>query len=355
MAALWGLISSRRNTKANASAPSRDSSQPQQKKNVRGFRDLNDAELGQVASILCHQPAPNTKTTKLQMQNYQLLVRSQIKHLPAHLRAQNLQSPFPTCKTHQGLNSRIAQSIFVWIQEEVEINVPTLLRILEGTYCDGDIVRTGRDVNPRWSFQNDGCASCMLARVGGEADILLALKGSMTATTSPTDVSKSRRHLYLDALIAKNFDPKVSTMIFQSAEIIRLKVKEHTCFLGRWEPENQGERRSKFSGVQTTKQDGDSPSGIEHSRTRISVPCAASCDHSDNDSSEQYTPIIDIIDEYRETLRIRDTSETIQLARRVEDLEDYPFVIDRGVSSSPRSAFDRASMSTSPATPPFGH
>jgi len=83
----------------------------------------------------------------------------------------------------------------------------------------------GQNVEMRWMEQEDRYSACILARFGGDADVLVALRAGMLARARSVKLKDSRRMAYVEALIREGFDNEVSIKMLEDSTWIGAEVK----------------------------------------------------------------------------------------------------------------------------------
>jgi hypothetical protein len=137
--------------------------------------------------------------------------------LPSFLRRQNRISKFlsrtpnlssPLCVIHKPLNARLVRGIFVLVAEEVGFRLNSLLEHEEWLdRSERDLLHKLRGLHslwlsppsytkcflqsPSWPWQEDGCEACILSRIGGCEDILLAIHTVLLSRTRTKYPEKS--------------------------------------------------------------------------------------------------------------------------------------------------------------------
>jgi hypothetical protein len=212
------------------------------------FRHLSDDEINQLTSILAHQSSPETPLTNNQQENYHTLITTQAGNISRRIQSQDGKPSTSLCQKHANLSSRALISTLHWVQNAIDTKFSALIyplskeHVISGTLqgrfnqlrevCGMWVGPTEyeqffkRKVNPRWSFQSDHCPGCILARMGGEADVLITFKGGMIACTASSEISTSRRHKWINAWIDNGFDAKAAAEIFGEAIATGLKLQQ---------------------------------------------------------------------------------------------------------------------------------
>jgi hypothetical protein len=358
MAALRGLYSSSHPDSRKTSSAALMGSYYSQGTKSSCFRDLSNDDLAKLANVLAHQPAPNDAISKSQKQAYKELTQNHIKALPTHLHAEKRYSSHPSCSMHSRLSPVVMRSILNWVQQEVNVNIPALLYALAKADCLSESIRarfhTLRDISglwirpeayqkffkrsviPRWTEQEDHCAACMLARIGGEHDILTALKAGMIANTASKGISRSRRHRYIDALIDKSFDEKSASKIFAEAGAMGMQIKEAAHSLVRTlreegkDPKGTSPRsRSSKPGKPQHRRNENAPEKSLTTRGRVGS-VAPFREQAKKHLFDQYNSLDELIKGYRQRVYIPPVSR----ASGQTDLSDYPLTAARSSFAS---------------------
>ncbi|TID18083.1 hypothetical protein E2P81_ATG11050 [Venturia nashicola] len=197
--------------------------------------------------ILSHQPSPVHPYDSSTQAKYRDLTRKDIERLPVHLRKESGQGK-SLCKMHAGLNSGVIRSIFGWIHKQVDLSVGLLtdptgaevsisdevmepflhllnIRSMWTPSSSSFFMRRQNKPDKRWAPQQDGCKACMLARLGGEEDIITPLRASIVAKLSAEDKPKSRRLVWMAALIHGCFVEEVFQRIMDKSESLARSLR----------------------------------------------------------------------------------------------------------------------------------
>ncbi|QDS77498.1 hypothetical protein FKW77_000254 [Venturia effusa] len=209
----------------------------------RSFHSLTTSDMKLLTRILSHQPSPIHPYDSSTQAKYRELTKKDIDKLPVHLKKESGQGK-SLCKMHAGLNAGYIDSIFEWIHKQVDVSLPKslagptdaevaisdavvepFLHLLEiqsmwTTSPSSFFVRRQSKQGKRWALQQDGCKACMLARLGGEEDIITPLRASVVAKLSAGDKPKSRRLVWLAALIYGCFTEEAFQRIIDKSEIL---------------------------------------------------------------------------------------------------------------------------------------
>jgi len=134
-----------------------------------------------------------------------------------------------------------------WVKDEISVNIPNMLlplvqdklltsevreifvrlRKVSGMWHTKDEYqnRYGQSVESRWTEQEDRCSACILSRLGGDADVLVALRAGMLARSRSVKLKDSRRMAYIEALISEGFDKEVSIKMLEDSTWIGAEIK----------------------------------------------------------------------------------------------------------------------------------
>jgi hypothetical protein len=201
--------------------------------------------------ILSHQPSPLHAPDSSTQTKYRQLTKKDIEKLPTHLKKESGQEK-NLCKMHAGLNSAIVSKCFVWVHKLVEVSIPNDLAELIN--ADIDIPksvtepflhlleinsmwippasdfhhRRQSNKEKRWAFQQDGCKACILARLGGEEDIVTPLRAAVVAKLSVQDIPKSRRLVWLAQLVSGGFTDDIARRTFEKSTFLGKALRRAT-------------------------------------------------------------------------------------------------------------------------------
>ncbi|KAI9721242.1 MAG: hypothetical protein M1812_002403 [Candelaria pacifica] len=177
--------------------------------------DLSKSDISLLTQILSLPPSANkgTLTRRQTTQASSTLVSSLPKHLRAPIPYQHRIVTFiskhvpsmppstlaPLCPTHSTMNTQLIHSIFTCLALEVGIRLNTLtvhmhlypeqetfihsLRELHSLWLAPEVYkRTFLESPPaKWSYETSRCEACMLARIGGDADMICKLKVALVS------------------------------------------------------------------------------------------------------------------------------------------------------------------------------
>lgn len=232
------------------------------KPSPQSYRDLSTHDILLLASILSHQPSPSTPRPSHQWQTYAQLTKQAIDALPPHLRSHpstwhkyankrisaSLRADVhELCPLHQTLNRPVLLSMFRWVRHEIGVAIPaTLLPLVREGRLRAEVralfVRLrkvgamwhtpaaysamyGAEAEDRWAEQVDRCPACVLSRMGGDAETLVALRAGMLARSRSVMVRESRRMRFVEALIERGFEEERSVKMMEDATWIGAEVK----------------------------------------------------------------------------------------------------------------------------------
>ena len=231
---------------------------------AKSYRDLSGSDISLLAIILSHQPAPSVPRSSYQWESYQLAIKSDIEKLPDRLRshpsiwrrcinehiADLLRVDLgeqKLCPMHHKLNRYVLRSMLRWVKDEISVNIPNMLlplvqdklltsevremfirlRKVSGMWHTKDEYQNlyGQSVESRWTEQEDRCSACILSRLGGDADVLVALRAGLLARSRSVKIKNSRRMAYIEALIREGFDEEMSIKMLGDSTWIGAEIK----------------------------------------------------------------------------------------------------------------------------------
>ena len=148
---------------------------------------------------------------------------------------------------HHKLNRHVLNSMLRWVKDEISVSIPRVLlplvqdklirsevremfvrlRKVSGMWHTKDQYQNlyGQRIEARWAEQEDRCSACILSRLGGNPDALVALRAGMLARSRRVKVKDSRRMAYIEALIREGFDKEMSIEMLEDSTWIGAEVK----------------------------------------------------------------------------------------------------------------------------------
>jgi hypothetical protein len=236
-------------------------------------RRLHNTDMRSLVRILRDVPAPTEERYERKLEKYQHYTKKDIQRLPGRLRCPRLSFGPKTnsCSTHKGLDQNLVNDIWAWVKHELEGGIGRFLYplimsgrltaqqetkmrqlepVLQMWLSDFDLdasappghepVRCGT----RWSYQQDQCPACIMARIGSDEDVLFTLFagmvgrfGTRTLTTVDTqrstdfwDKTKSKRLRFVRYWVKKTNGG--DTLLFEAGELgmhmkrVRLEWKQ---------------------------------------------------------------------------------------------------------------------------------
>jgi hypothetical protein len=282
------------------------------------INELSNSSLKKLARLLRGVPSQHS----LRNLTHNSTIKKIIKALPAHLRQGRTPPTYDLCSTHASLNDALMEDIWYCIGIELstvlgEFIHPLLIahkltaaqelaiRQLEpvGEMFDKDFapskvtpaLRPPISTGKKWSYQADRCTACMLARVGSDDKVLLALYAGMLAHF-PSYKLASRRIDHDDLTPEALENPKSKRVRFvrywlkectnsdaqvrQAAElgIVMKKANKSLKFERKATKHQQNEGDWSLAGESVSVDSTPSPIGDEHrtnsSQRRPSNPFA---------------------------------------------------------------------------------
>jgi hypothetical protein len=202
---------------------------------ITSYKHLTQSDIDYLTQILSHQPPPHSS----QLATYKSLTLAQIQSLPPHLLrnshgppATGVASLFPkprhqglhyTCPVHTHLPYRLQRSLYRVLRHDIATALPASLaevaRHHEGAatifrqlreastmfLADAEYLEAWGTLPPpererdrgRWAPQKDGCAACVLARIGGDERLVTALRTGVLSRLR--DGMESKRLSWLES------------------------------------------------------------------------------------------------------------------------------------------------------------
>jgi hypothetical protein len=197
------------------------------------FKEMTQQDSKAMAMILCHQPPPTTPLDGVWWQEYKKRTKNEISKLPSHLRsntsalehflnkrtdAQARARTRELCPLHHGLNQGLVRNTLSWIKHEIDVGIPHLQALQLDRTAVSMLDRLkdssamwlhprksqngyGKPTKPQWCRQEDACAACIMARLGGDINVMIALKAVLIGRSMHT---KGRRRIqYIDQVISQ--------------------------------------------------------------------------------------------------------------------------------------------------------
>jgi hypothetical protein len=206
---------------------------------LANFKQMSSTDRDLYAQILCCQPEPRVSRNSEWWQEYYRLTKKQIKALPAHLREypnwldrqlnKHIEDETRVqvrylCPLHDQMSRILVRSILNWIRKEVDHYTPSVISpLIEEGHLSTNVVQRftklsnisamwiaphkfvsfyKREVDPKWEFQKDGCAACIIARMASDPEILISLKAGMHIRAKAEETKDpSRRMQYVECMI----------------------------------------------------------------------------------------------------------------------------------------------------------
>jgi hypothetical protein len=188
---------------------------------ARGYDDLFPFEVSQLASVLCHAPPINTPRDGAVWTAYVCHTNERIALLSHKLRAATtLPSFLPwstnhgLCSIHRRLNAKPLEDLLAALQYEVEVRTRevwqpvalagalsasqteqlALMEELRSLWLPPSefMKKFNRLPAPKYAHQADGCVACMLARMGTNVEIAMALGAMLLGSMRRSDMLSTR-------------------------------------------------------------------------------------------------------------------------------------------------------------------
>ncbi|KAF2104245.1 hypothetical protein NA57DRAFT_70461 [Rhizodiscina lignyota] len=245
---------------------------PYSSKHAEHIHELSTNEIGILCRLLTNAPSPHLPPDSQRRTTYNKFVKDAIIGLPErlisnpawltrkmieHASDNERANAGEMCPVHLRLRPELIHSILYFIVRECDIKIEaTLYQLLElgiGLSSDEDFRRLlpfaalgfassmwtpqkrwterfmGCVVDARFPRQHDFCPGCILARMGAETDVLVALRASILVWISKKHAPESRRVKWIEMWMAGFDNKKYDEMMRESATLarwIRQKVEE---------------------------------------------------------------------------------------------------------------------------------
>jgi hypothetical protein len=165
-------------------------------------RRLHNTEMKKLVCLLRGMSCSQST----QLDTYHKNVKEKIKNLPRRMQQSPQSNSSNLCDIHKGLDCHLVNDIWCWIHHEFDSGVGRFIYpvIMSGTLTAEQELKTrqlepvvrmwhenfksetsappGREpfqCDSKWAYQPDQCPACMLARIGSDEDVLLALYAGM--------------------------------------------------------------------------------------------------------------------------------------------------------------------------------
>jgi hypothetical protein len=193
------------------------------------YRSLHRDEMADIVRILSDVPYPFTyESTK----KYEKTVQKRIADLPYNLCASSLSSVLSTedkdtgkvkrghlCSLHKAMNNNLIYDIWGWVKHELESGVgPFLYPLLLAGSLTKPQEWKARQLEPvlrmyrsefteecatplgfqavsshKWGLQENGCPACMLARMGSDKDVMVAMLASIVGRSPSKRIGRREK------------------------------------------------------------------------------------------------------------------------------------------------------------------
>ncbi|KAI5209570.1 hypothetical protein E4T39_00783 [Aureobasidium subglaciale] len=188
---------------------------------ARTYADLFPFEVSQLASVLCHGPPIGTPRDSAVWTAYVSHTTERIALLGPKLRATASLSTFVPwsinhglCTLHRRLNAKPVEDMFAALVYEVECRAR---RVWEPVALAGGLSASqtkqlalmdevqslwlppsvfmekfDRLPTPKYGYQSDGCVACIMARMGGNVEVAMALGALLLGSMRSPDILSTR-------------------------------------------------------------------------------------------------------------------------------------------------------------------
>lgn len=268
------------------------------------INDCSNSSLKQLVRVLRGVPSFHS----LKNLTYNSSIKKSIKTLPIHLQQASTPSRYGLCATHSGLNDALIDDIWYCIGTELSTVLGTFIHPLllahkltsaqEGAVRQLEPVgemfdkafswlnvtpahHAPIDAGKKWAHQADECMACMLARIGSDEKVLLALYAGMLGhfptyklahrrikhedlTPEALDKPKSKRVRFVRYWLKACTDG--GALVYQAAELgIVLKKANKALKAERKAAKKEAKQQTWSQGGESVSVDSTAnPSGDEH-------------------------------------------------------------------------------------------
>ena len=185
------------------------------------YTELTAADIALLTQILSHAPRQGSSTL---LESYKLIVGEQMSKLPPYLRTK---IPWISsfCSLHNKINPFPVNSILEWLKEEVEHYIPQVWCSFRREKLFNEeqmkLLSVLEDLSVLWNATNQSkkskgrasrmglshshgtakCSACILARIGGNAQALLALGAFFVGRVHSSIWKRSKRIMWVESWI----------------------------------------------------------------------------------------------------------------------------------------------------------
>ncbi|THW22448.1 hypothetical protein D6C89_03675 [Aureobasidium pullulans] len=188
---------------------------------ARSYADLLPFEVSQLASVLCHGPPISTPRDGAVWTTYVSHTNERMALLGSKLRAATTLPSFlpwsinhSLCSLHRRLNAKPLEDIFAALRYEVETRTQEIwqsvalagglsasqteqLALMDEIQAlwlsSADFMQKfNRLPTPKYGYQTDGCVACILARMGGNLEVIMALGALLLGSMRRSDMLSTR-------------------------------------------------------------------------------------------------------------------------------------------------------------------
>jgi len=217
--------------------------------------DVSTNDMHLLTAILSDSPPIYTPIGDVLWHIYMSATQTSIDTLPRHLQhnsrfiergldrfttAEGRAVVGQPCRLHGKLRPHLLLDIMDYITLEIEVRIPRLLRKLKANNLLSSIQEKSFEilqlvpamwnaperyarvyryhVDSQWARQEDLCAGCILARMGGEPQVLTALRGGLMGRAEAVKLQGSKRLAWVESWI-KHLPPDTADVCYGLATV----------------------------------------------------------------------------------------------------------------------------------------
>ncbi|KAJ9667170.1 hypothetical protein H2201_002690 [Coniosporium apollinis] len=209
------------------------------------YRDLTSSDITQLARILSHAPPPFLHHSSPQVTAYKLATKKELEQIPARLENAKyftFRGRFKyvyhygrgdsgvLCELHAPLNYYLVRSLFHFVRREINDQIPAFISDLHeagvltkkqmavfsvldtvpgmwrSNFTDSfaAVRLDGGLAMSKWRRQEDHCYACMLARLGGDEQVVFALAAGILGRHrgKGIHIANSKRLLWIESWLS---------------------------------------------------------------------------------------------------------------------------------------------------------
>ena len=282
---------------------------PQGQAGPSSYKDMTYRDVVSLTTVLSHAPASHLPQTSAQWRSYRSITQQEISNLPQRLlsrsnRGKNFKlsrshsQEGELCNLHAPLNEALILSLFRVVKRQLEDKIPAAMNSVRNDrrasfqekfgarlaplndvpslWLHPQIFSTRYGFSPgkRFTYQADGCSACILARIGSDVDVLVALLAAMKMhmPEERTTISGSSVRISWVQQWIRQFPRKQCDSMLRMSDEMGGKLKSlhrQARTEGRRERLGEAVTKSKTEGRQATSQTNEESSGPNEGHKRF--------------------------------------------------------------------------------------